>query len=145
METLARLRGIKGIDVRLHESEARREEINAKLVFHAQSIRGRVLTTDYNLAKLAEFHGVAWLNLSELVRALRPGLLQGDTVEVELVKPGKEEGQAVGYLSDGSLVVVDEDRPFVGQMVAAEIASVLPSAGGRMIFARYQSGLTPGN
>jgi uncharacterized protein YacL len=143
METLARLRGIQGIEVRIEESDARRDEIDAKLVFLAQSMRARLLTTDYNLAKLAEFHGVGWLNLSVLVRALRPGLLQGDTVEVELVKPGKESGQAVGYLSDGSMVVVDEGRASIGKWVAAEIVSVLPSAGGRMIFARYQTSVPP--
>lgn len=144
LETLAKLRGIEGLDLRIHASEANREEIEAKLVFLAQSMRARVLTTDYNLAKLAEFHGVGWLNLSELARALRPALLQGDSLEVELVKPGKENGQAIGYLADGSMVVVEDGRAALGRTVVVEIASVLPSAGGRMIFARYQA-LAPGH
>ncbi|HTB81179.1 MAG TPA: PIN domain-containing protein [Opitutaceae bacterium] len=137
LEVLADLRKIKHIDLRIHESEvAKREDIDAKLVFLAQSLRAKLLTTDYNLAKVAEFHGVQWLNLHTLVRALRPELVLGESLEVELMKPGKEDGQAVGYLEDGSMVVVNAARERIGQRVQAEITSVLPTAGGKMIFAR---------
>jgi len=137
LEALGELRKIRHLDLRIHESDVtKRSEFDAKLVFLAQSMKAKLLTTDYNLAKMAEFSGVPWLNLNTLARALRPDLVLGETIEVELVKPGKEEGQALGYLEDGSMVVVGNARNRIGSRVQAEITSVLPSAGGKMVFAR---------
>lgn len=137
LENLGALRKIKNIDLRINESDvSKREDIDAKLVFLAQSMRAKLLTTNYNLAKMAEFHGVAWLNLNTLGKALRPELVTGEILEVELTKPGKEEGQAIGYLDDNSLVVVNGGRPHIGRVVAVEILSVLPSSAGKMVFAR---------
>lgn len=137
LDVLNELRRIKNLDIRIHESEvSKRRDSGAKLVFLAQSMKAKLLTTDYNLAKLAEFHGVPWLNLTQLATALRQEFMIGDTIEVDLVKPGKEEGQAVGFLDDGSMVVVNSARAYVGQNVTAEITSVLPSSGGKMVFAR---------
>jgi len=136
LEILGELRKIKNIDLRIHESEvAKRQDIDAKLVFLAQSMRAKLLTTDYNLSKLAEFHGVAWLNLNLLGKAMRPELVIGEVLEVELIKPGKEEGQAIGYLDDNSMVVVTGGRPHIGRIVPVEITSVLPSSSGKMVFA----------
>jgi len=138
LEVLNDLRRIKNLDLRIHESEvSKRQDVDAKLVFLAQSMRAKLLTTDYNLAKMAEFHGVPWLNLNHLASALRQELSVGDTIEVNLVKLGKEEGQAVGFFDDGSMVVVNSARAYVGRRVTAEITSVLPSAGGKMVFARF--------
>ncbi|HTT57626.1 MAG TPA: PIN domain-containing protein [Opitutaceae bacterium] len=138
LEVLNDLRRIKNLDLRIHESEvSKRQDVDAKLVFLAQSMRAKLLTTDYNLAKMAEFHGVPWLNLNNLARSLRQEFLVGDTVEIDLVKLGKEEGQAVGFLDDGSMVVVNAARAYVGRRVNAEITSVLPSGGGKMLFARF--------
>jgi len=140
LEILGELRKIKNIDIRITESEvSSSQQVDAKLVFLAQSMRAKLLTTDYNLAKLAEFHGVPWLNLNQLAKALRPELLLGETLEVDLVKAGKEDGQAVGFLEDGSMVVVNSARAHMGRRVTAEIISVLPSAGGKMVFARLLS------
>ncbi len=137
LEVLNELRRLKHLDIRIPESEVtKRADVDAKLVFLAQSMRAKLLTTDYNLAKMAEFHGVQWLNLNLLAKSLRPELMIGETIEVELVKPGRDEGQAVGYLDDGSMVVVTAARALIGQRVAAEITSVLPSGGGKMVFAR---------
>ncbi len=136
LEMMAELRRVKSIDLRLNESESKRSEIDAKLVFLAQSMKARLLTTDYSLAKLAEFHGVAWLNLNSLAKALRPEMILGETLEVDLMKLGKEDNQAIGYLEDGSMVVVSGASTFIGRRVNAEITSVLPSAGGKMVFAR---------
>lgn len=136
LQVLNELRAIKHIDIRIHQSEvARRQDIEAKLVFLAQSMRAKLLTTDTNLATMAKFQGVPWLNLHALETALRPELVIGESIAVELLKPGKEEGQALGYLPDGSMVVVNNGRAFVGKRVTAEIIGVLPSAGGKMIFA----------
>lgn len=138
LEVLNELRRIKNLDIRITESEvSKREDVDAKLVFLAQSMRAKLLTTDYNLAKMAEFHGVQWLNLNQLAKSLRPELMIGEQIDVELVKPGKEEGQAVGYLEDGSMVVVNAARQHLGRRVQAEIISVLPTAGGKMVFARH--------
>lgn len=137
LEMLGELRRIRNLDLRIQESDVtKRTEVNAKLVFLAQSMKAKLLTTDYNLAKMAEFAGVQWLNLNSLSKALRPVLALGESIEVELVKPGKEDGQAVGYLEDGSMVVVGNARDRIGSRVQAEITSVLPSAGGKMVFAR---------
>lgn len=138
LEVLNELRRIKNLDIRITESEvSKREDVDAKLVFLAQAMRGKLLTTDYNLAKMAEFHGVPWLNLNALAKSLRPELMIGERLEVDLVKPGKEDTQAVGFVEDGSMVVVTGGRPHIGRRVQAEIVSVLPTAGGKMIFARH--------
>lgn len=136
LQVLNELRAIKHIDIRIHQSDvARRQDIEAKLVFLAQSMRAKLLTTDTNLAKMAQFQGVPWLNLHALESALRPELVIGESIAIDLVKIGKEEGQALGYLPDGSMVVVNNARAFVGKRVTAEIIGVLPSGGGKMVFA----------
>ena len=136
LEVLSALRRLKQLDLRIHESEARAEEVDAKLVFLAQSMKAKLLTTDYNLAKMAEFHGVPWLNLNTLAKSLRRELLSGEPIEIDLVKTGREDHQGVGYLDDGSMVVVEQARALVGTRVTAEVTSILPSAGGKMVFAR---------
>lgn len=137
LETLGALRTIKSLDLRINESDvSKRGDIEAKMVFLAQSMRAKLLTTNYNLAKLAEFHGVVCLNLNTLSKSLRPELVTGEVLEVELVKPGKEDGQAIGYLDDNSMVVVNGGRARIGASVTVEIVSVLPSSAGKMVFAR---------
>jgi uncharacterized protein YacL len=135
LQVLNELRAIKNLDIRIHQSDvARRQDIEAKLVFLAQSMRAKLLTTDTNLAKMAQFQGVTWLNLHALENALRPELAIGESLAVDLVKNGKDEGQALGYLSDGSMVVVNNARTLVGKRVTAEIIGVLPSGGGKIVF-----------
>lgn len=137
LEVLNELRKIKNLEIQIPESDVTRpEDVDAKLVFLAQSMRAKLLTTDYNLAKMAEFHGVPWLNLNSLAKSLRPELMIGERIEVDLVKAGKEESQAVGFVDDGSMVVVNDARHHIGRRVQADIVSVLPTAGGKMIFAR---------
>jgi len=137
MEVLNELRRIKHLDIRTPESQvSRRQDVDAKLVFLAQSMRAKLLTTDYNLTKLAEFQGVQCLNLNQLAKSLRPELVLGEVLSIELSRPGKEEGQAVGYLEDGSMVVVVDGRNQLGRRVDVEVTSVLPTSGGKMVFAR---------
>lgn len=136
LEVLTELRSIPNIDLRIHESDAKASEIEAKLVFLAQSMQAKLLTTDYNLAKLAEFHGVTWLNPNTLAKALEPALVLGESIEVEIIKIGKDPTQGVGYLAEGSMVVVNGASALLGHRVVAEILSVLPSAGGKIVFAR---------
>ena len=136
LQVLNDLRAIKHIDIRIQQSEvARPQDIEAKLIFLAQSMRAKLLTTDINLAKVAQFQGVAWLNLHALESALRPELVIGESIAIDLIKIGKEEGQAIGYMPDGSLVVVNHARAYVGKRVSAEIIGVLPNGSGKLIFA----------
>jgi len=136
LQVLNDLRAIKHLDIRIHTSEVtRRQDIEAKLVFLAQSMRAKLLTTDDNLASMARFQGVQCLDIHLLEEALRPELVIGESVVVDLAKPGKDEGQAVGYLPDGTMVVVNHGRAFVGKRVSAEIIGVLPGANGKMVFA----------
>lgn len=137
LDALGALRGIKHIDLRTPESDAKRGEVDAKLVFLAMSMKAKLLTTDQNLAKMAGFHSVICLHPGELAQALQPNYVAGEVIEIDLIKPGKEESQAVGYLPDGSMVVVNEAQFAVGSRVPAEIISVMPSGNGRMIFARH--------
>ncbi len=142
LEVLNELRRIPGFELRVHDvTLENRQQMDDKLIFVARSLKARLLTTDYNLAKLAEFHDVQWLNLNKLARALHPEVTVGDSFNVDLVKPGKEAGQAVGYLGDGSMVVVNEAEKFIGRDVDVEVVNVVPSAGGKMVFARLVGGL----
>lgn len=136
LEVLGELRQLKNLDLRVHESEADAAEVDAKLVFLAQSMKAKLLTTDYILAKMAEFHGVPWLNLNTLALSVRRELIVEEEIEVDLVKTGREDHQGVGYLEDGSMVVVENASSFVGTRVSATISSILPSAGGKIVFAK---------
>jgi len=111
------------------------EEVDAKLVHAARLLGARIVTTDYNLQKIAELQGVKLLNVHELSKATRPLALPGEVIEVKLVKEGRDSGQAVGYLSDGTMIVVNMGKPHLGQLVQAEVASILQTPAGRMVFA----------
>jgi len=136
LDVLNKLKALDYLDLRVHESDiTKRQNVDAKLVFLAQTLKARLLTTDYNLARMAEFHNVEWLNLSALAKVLNPELNVGITLEVDLIKAGKESGQALGFLNDGSMVVVNDGSDMIGQKVVVEVQSILPSAGGKMVFA----------
>ncbi len=137
LESLNALRKIPNLDLRVQESEVgKKQSSDEKLIFIAQSLKAKLLTTDFNLAKLAQFHGVTWLNLNGLSKALHPDVVTGERLTVDLIKEGREEGQAVGYLTDGSMVVVQDAHTYVGKKIEAEINSVVPSSGGKIVFCR---------
>lgn len=111
------------------------EKVDAKLV-HFAKIRGaEVLTTDYNLNKVARIEGVKVLNINELSQALRPVIIPGEEMELKVVQAGKEKNQGVGYLPDGTMIVIEEGDKLVGQTVTVEIKRVLQTAAGKMFFA----------
>ena len=99
------------------------------------------MTNDYNLNKVSRLHGVGVINLNELANALKPTFLPGEHVEVRIVKTGEEPGQGVGYLDDGTMIVVEGGRDHVNKQVRIVVTSVLQTSAGRMIFGRYE-GLT---
>lgn len=136
LEVLNRLRDMKHLDIRIHETDVPgRDAVDSKLVYLAETLKGKLLTTDYNLAKLAEFHRVDWLNITELVKAVNQEVSIGSRLNVELIRPGKDPGQAIGYLSDGSMLVVNNGKSQIGKEVRVEVDSVVPSSGGKMVFA----------
>jgi len=143
LEVLNRIRKMKHVDLRIHESDVPdRKAVDAKLVYLAESMKAKLLTTDYNLAKLAEFHSIEWLNITALVKALNQEVSVGTRISVELVRPGKDSGQAIGYLPDGSMLVVNNGRKWIGQEIRVEVDSVVPSSGGKMVFATHYPDVT---
>ncbi len=137
LESLNRLREMEHLDLRIEESETgKRKGVDEKLIFLAGALKAKLLTTDYNLARMAEFHGIVWLNINALTKALISDISVGEVFEVELVREGKEKDQAIGYLEDGSMVVVNEGRARLGETVPIEVVGVLPSSGGKMVFGR---------
>jgi len=142
LEILNRLREIKHLDLRIHESDVpSRKAVDSKLVYLAETLKGKLLTTDYNLAQLAEFHHVDWLNITELVKAVNQEVSIGSRLNVELVRAGKDPGQAIGYLPDGSMLVVNKGKSQIGKEVRVEVDSVVPSSGGKMVFASLKPNL----
>jgi uncharacterized protein YacL len=110
--------------------------VDAKLVRLVQDINGTLLTTDYNLNKVATVQKVPVLNINDLTQAVRPSYLPGDSLELRIVKEGKEPTQGVGYLDDGTMVVVEEGRAAVGSELLVVVTSALQTSAGRMIFAK---------
>jgi uncharacterized protein YacL len=137
LDILNKLRKTPQIAVKIHEEDFPEiTTVDEKLVKLAKLLGGKVLTNDYNLNKVAEFQGVSILNINELANALRPVVLPGEMMEVRLVKEGKEYNQAIGYLDDGTMVVVDNAKRHMGTVQQVFVTSVLQTAAGRMIFAR---------
>lgn len=147
-----RVRGRRGLDIlnRIRETYPERilinpvdyEEIHtvdAKLVKFAQEINGTLLTNDYNLSKVASVQKVPVLNVNDLVNAVRPSYLPGDNIDLKILKEGKEPTQGIGYLDDGTMVVVEEGSGFVGAELRVVVTSALQTSAGRMIFAKPQA------
>ncbi len=111
-------------------------EVDSKLVRLAQVLGSQVLTNDYNLNKVAELQGVRVLNINELANAVKPVVLPGEEMVVQVIKDGKEIGQGVAYLDDGTMIVVDGGKKYIGQTIGVLVTSVLQTAAGRMIFAK---------
>ena len=111
-------------------------EVDAKLVKLAKQFNADIITNDFNLNKVAEIQGVKVLNINELANAIKPVVISGEEMTVFLVKEGKEHGQAVAYLDDGTMIVVENGRKFVGSNADIIVTSVLQTAAGRMIFAK---------
>lgn len=151
MDSLKRTRGRRGLDVlnRLQEfglleiserdyADLRDGAVDAKLVRLAQELQGKLLTTDYNLNRVAHVEGVAVLNINELANALKPVVLPGEEMHVQIVRDGKEPHQGVAYLEDGTMIVVESGRRHMGESVDVIVTSVLQTVAGRMIFAKLK-------
>lgn len=139
LEILHSLQKQPGLEVSLNQEDfPDTSEVDAKLVRLAKLIEAKVLTVDYNLNRVATIQGVVVLNINELANALKPVVFPGEKMQIKLIKEGKEHNQGVGYLEDGTMVVVEEARRLVGQDVKVVVTSVLQTQAGRMIFTKME-------
>ncbi|MCA9267852.1 MAG: PIN/TRAM domain-containing protein [Planctomycetales bacterium] len=142
LDILNRLRTNKSVDLRIHDRELPEfagQPVDMKLVLLAKHLEGKIVTGDYNLNKVAKIHNVEVINLNDLANAVKPVLLPGENVQVRVVKAGEEAGQGVGYLDDGTMIVIDGGRDHISEEVRISVAIVLQTSAGRMIFGRYES------
>lgn len=150
-DVLKRNRGRRGLDilnamrknpkvkVQIYENSRGQEEsgeVDTRLVKLAQRLGAKIITNDFNLNKVAELHGVGVLNINELANAVKPVVLPGEEMQVQVIKDGKEVGQGIAYLDDGTMIVIDGGKKYIGQNIPVLVTSVLQTAAGRMIFAR---------
>ncbi|HKQ47475.1 MAG TPA: PIN domain-containing protein [Phycisphaerae bacterium] len=158
-DKLKRIRGRRGLDilnrlqstpnVEVEIAEARLtgpeadEGVDLKLLAYAQQINARVATNDYNLNKVAKVRGVQIININDLAGALKPVVLPGEGMTVKVIKPGEEPGQGIGYLDDGTMVVIEQGRQQIGNVVEVAVTSVLQTSAGRMIFGRLEGTSPP--
>jgi len=149
VDTMKRARGRRGLDVLSRLQELTKVEISerdyddlppgsvdAKLVLLAQELDGKLVTNDYNLNRVAHVEGVQVLNINELANAVKPVVLPGEELHVQVIREGKEAHQGVGYLEDGTMIVVEQGRRLIGESTDVVVTSVLQTVAGRMIFAK---------
>lgn len=139
LDILNRIQNDYGIEIYNTASEKALDEIpevDVKLLKLAQIMNGKVVTNDFNLNKVAAIQGVPVLNINELANTLKPVVLPGEEMQLFLVKEGKESNQAVAYLDDGTMIVVEEGKRYIGKTIAVTVTSVLQTSAGRMIFAK---------
>ena len=110
--------------------------VDDKLVILARQMRAPVLTNDYNLNRVAEIQGVTILNINELANAVKAVYLPGETLAVRVIQEGREQGQGIGYLDDGTMVVVQDGNEYIGKEIPTVVTKVLQTAAGRMIFSK---------
>ncbi len=139
LDILNKLKKIPNVRIKIHQQDFPDiAEVDHKLVKLAKVLEAKVLTNDYNLNKVAAIQGVTVLNINELANTLKPVVLPGEEMDIKIVKEGTEHNQGVGYLDDGTMIVVDNSRHLLGKNVRATVTSVLQTTAGKMIFARME-------
>ncbi len=137
IEILHSLKKESNIEVQISDKPVESaKSVDEKIVRLAQEIDAEVLTTDYNLNRIAQLQGVKVLNINDLANALKPTFIAGQRFSIKLIKEGKEHNQAIGYLEDGTMVVVENSRRLIGKNVLVEVTSVLQSSSGRIVFTK---------
>ena len=152
-DAMKRNRGRRGLDILKEMQDAKLvpieiveddyddlHEVDSKLMRLALEKQWKLMTNDFNLNKVARVQGIKVLNLNELANVLKPALIAGEWIRVQVMKEGKEVQQGVAYLDDGTMIVVEDGRPYVGQEVEVMVTSILQTSAGRMIFARVDGG-----
>jgi uncharacterized protein YacL len=139
IEVISQLQKDTGTPLRISDMDVEGvREVDDKLVVLARQLRCPILTNDYNLNRIAELQGVSVLNVNELANAVKLVFLPGESIEVNVIQEGKESGQGVGYLDDGTMVVVEDGRNYLSKKINVTVTKVLQTAAGRMIFARME-------
>ncbi len=139
MEVLAELQKLPNVLVRISDINVDGvREVDDKLVVLGKQLKSPILTNDYNLNRVAELQGVTVLNINELANAVKSVVLPGEALRINIMQEGKEYGQGVGYMDDGTMVVVENGRDYIGEYMAVNITKVLQTAAGRMIFGRVE-------
>ncbi|MDH3584588.1 MAG: TRAM domain-containing protein [Phycisphaerae bacterium] len=136
LDILSQLQANPAVEVDIEDADAEGATVDQKLVALAQDIHARIITTDFNLTKVARVRGIEVINVNSLAEALRPVVLPGELMSVQIVKPGESSNQGVGYLEDGTMVVVEHARSRIGEKVNLTVTSALQTSAGRMIFGR---------
>jgi uncharacterized protein YacL len=138
LEVLQRIRR-SHTEVKIHEADFSEEkEVDSKLVRLTRAVNGKLLTTDFNLARVAELQSVACVNIAELATRMKPVVMAGDVLQTKITREGKDKGQGVGYLNDGTMIVVNQAQHLVGQQVYAQVTSLLQTGAGVIIFAEVK-------
>ncbi|GHT25690.1 PIN/TRAM domain-containing protein [Planctomycetales bacterium] len=141
LDILNRLQKMKGVEMQIDDTdlpEFRGQPVDLKLVALTRHLEGKLVTNDYNLNKVAKIQGVDVINLNDLANAMKPVFLPGERIDVDIAKMGEEANQGIGYLDDGTMVVVDNGRDHVNEKTVVTVTSVLQTSAGRMIFGRYE-------
>ena len=139
LEILNTVQKESGLDITINEEDfAETKEVDAKLVKLAKLLEAKILTVDFNLNRVATIQGIRVLNINELANALKSLVFPGEEMQIKLIKEGKEHNQAVGYLDDGTMVVVEDARRLIGQEVKVAVTSVLQTQAGRMVFTKIE-------
>jgi len=139
LETLNIIQNEPGLDIAIHDQDfTETSEVDAKLVLLAKLLEAKIITVDFNLNRVASIQGIKVLNINELANALKPVVFSGEEMQIKLIKEGKEHNQAIGYLDDGTMVVVEDARKLIGQNVKVTVTSVLQTQAGRMIFTKIE-------
>jgi uncharacterized protein YacL len=136
---------VRSLDSRIGTEVGQGEEVDTRLVFLAKALNAKIITNDFNLNKVAALQGVAVLNVNELANALKPVVLPGEEMSVSVIREGKEINQGVAYLDDGTMVVVEDGRRWIGDSVDVTVTSVLQTVAGKMIFARVKESAPEGD
>jgi len=139
LDVLQRMQGNSLLTIRIIEDDyAKIREVDLKLIELARDLDGKIVTNDFNLNKVAHLHNVPVLNINDLANSLKPVVLPGEKMTIMVLKEGKEYNQGVGYLDDGTMVVVDHARRMIGRSVEITVTSVLQTASGKMIFGKME-------
>jgi uncharacterized protein YacL len=138
LDILQKMQKMAGVVVQIVETDFPEiREVDLKLIELARKLGGKIVTNDFNLNKVAQLRGVPVLNINELANSLKPVVLPGELMKVFVIKEGKEQGQGVGYLDDGTMVVVDQAKKALGRTIEVSVTSVLQTTAGKMIFCRW--------
>ncbi|AEB08565.1 PIN/TRAM domain-containing protein [Desulfobacca acetoxidans] len=145
-DDLKRMRGRRGLDI-LHriqkqnrvrveflDTDIERMDVDSKLVEVALKLHAKILTNDFNLSKVAQLRGIEVLNINQLANSLKSAVLPGETMQVQILREGKSQGQGIAYMDDGTMVVIENARQYIGKEVNVAVTSVLQTTAGRMIF-----------